>query len=423
MCLPSHRINLHPVKLLIAVSAAMASFAAMAPFGRSLIAAQDDIASVRIEVQVPEATPVDSQVYIAGNMAELGAWKPDHRSLQRREDGIFQIELRLPIGKEIEFKFTRGSWRNVEKDDLGKEIANRRIEVRSDLVFRCEVQSWADSQIVPASTATGNMKVLEVDSPFLKSPRRVTVWLPPDYEKRVDQRSGVLYMLDGQNVFDRSHAAFGVEWQADETMQQMIDGAKIKPWMIVAIDNSEHRVEEYTPTAMNGRGGEAERFMKFLKETLKPLIDAQFRTIPDAEYTVIAGSSLGGLFALYAVTQHADCFGGAIAMSPSLFWDDEQLLRTIEHEASRDLEDIDANADPPDRMERIWIDTGDFEGGSEAQQRSNVDRIQRLHQALIKLGFPDDVQVKLMIDVGARHNESAWAGRLPRALEFMLGER
>src|SRR4051812_7718100 len=168
-------------------------------------------------------------------------------------------------------------------------------------------------------TIVGTVRVLEqVASPELGNQRDILVYLPSGYDDD-QQRYPVLYMHDGQNLFDEA-TSYTREWQVDETMEALSRAGY--PAIVVGIPNlGEQRIEEYSPFDDPKHGkGKGQAYLGFIVETLKPLIDQQFRTLPDRLHTGIMGSSMGGLISLYAFFQHHEIFGFAGVMSPSLWF-------------------------------------------------------------------------------------------------------
>ena len=258
-------------------------------------------------------------------------------ALKRLDDGRYYAEIRLPDGAKLEYKITRGSWDSVEKAGDGGEIANRQLTVRPGLKEVIEVQAWADpSKQTPAKPAaahslTGDIRTHEkFKSRHLNNERTLIVYLPPDYKKDAERRFPVLYMHDGQNIFDAATSFIGIEWQADEIAERLIKAGRIEPIIIVGIYNNADRVDEYTPTRDQKRGGgKGEQYARFLVEEVKPFIDKEYRTKPDRKHTAVAGSSLGGLISLYICRQYPDTFSMCGVISPALMWDDGRILKDL----------------------------------------------------------------------------------------------
>ncbi len=372
-----------------------------------------ELVTVRFDVSVPSATPADGTPFIAGSPAQLGGWKPDGLAL-RREGDRFVAELRLPPGP-FEWKVTLGAWERCETNADGGERANREAIAAEGAVLRAEVLRWRSGEEKPPSTMTGDVRVVgPVGGPrggeeTRVEPRMLTIRVPSGYvdPANAERRYPVIYFLDGQNVFDRATSFSGVEWGADEAHDRLVAEKAIEAAILVGIPNSPKRMDELTfvRDASRNAGGEGDAFLRWLVDEVKPTVDRLYRTRPDRASTTLVGSSLGGLFALEATARRGDVFGRAIAMSPSLWWADEELL-TRWSAPGFSLPDPIA----------LWFDMGTAE--QRAVPDGHVERARRL-EALFK-GRPG---IRSVIDEGAKHHESAWAARLPEALRWTLGER
>ena len=372
---------------------------------------------LKFRVRVPEGTPPESRLFLAGNTDAMGPWQPDAFPLKQTGPTEYSGEIGLPKGFTLQYKVTRGSWSTVEKTALGGEISNRIYQVDQPATVDVEVAAWATTRAVPKNTGRGELRWRSFESQHVSGSRRVTVWLPSvpaEHPTKQEIRWPVVYFLDGQNVFDASRAAFGNEWKADEIARQLIDAQRVHPFMIVSIDNSPNRVDEYTPVpgTLQGRtlGGAADKTLAFVCDELKPWIDREFPTQPNPESTCIVGSSLGGLTALHALQTRADVFGSAAAVSPSLFWGEQAALRSI-------------NAwtipKPPNAPLRLWIDSGTREGEDAASHRRNVEQFEAMRNRLAQLS-KESIQVHAATYPEAQHREADWAGRLPEILAFLL---
>jgi pullulanase len=381
-----------------------------------------DDATLRFVVDVPEGTTKETSLFMAGNVDALGPWQPNVFRLQRNESGKYEATLSLPVGTRLEYKFTRGSWASVEKSLDGAEITNRRLTVEQDATIEVRIAAWAKPVASRINTAIGDIRWRSFSSEILGGERRITVWLPPQFQSSSDIRFPVVYFLDGQNVFDSARSAFGSEWKADEAASELareptVDATKLAAGgvaILVAIDNSPNRMDEYTPTvhSLNGRqvGGKADMYLRFLADELKPWIDAQFPTLAEPQHTTLVGSSLGGLMVLHAMTNRSDVFGNGIAMSPSLFWGDRAAIQAAKSWSPS------TKANPPIRL---WIDMGTREGSSEAGRGLLIEGIQELAKILTDRGGKQ-LQLHVSVVDGAEHRETAWAERLPSALRFVL---
>jgi predicted alpha/beta superfamily hydrolase len=390
--------------------------------------------SVQLVVLVPDlAADQPPRIFVASSADN---WDERGRALKRVAPGVYSATLSLEAGIEVEYKFTRtGSWATVEKTADGQEMANRRIAIEPGLTEQVvvhRVARWADrappdqrrvefSQIGDSaapttrpSTLTGNIRFYHLfHSPQLDNDRTIAVDLPPGYNEHPDQRYPVLYMHDGQNVFDAKTSFIGVEWRADETAEQLIRDKKVPPFIIVGIYNNADRISEYTPLADAARGGgRGDAYLAFIVETLKPFIDKTYRTQSEPEHTGIAGSSLGGLISLYAVYHCPDVFGMAGVMSPYLPWANGAILQYVRSHAPR-------------VRPRIWIDIGTAE--SEETDRAGlappIAACRELASILEAAGARPEVDFHYEEVVGGHHNERDWAARLDRMIMFLLADR
>ena len=240
-------------------------------------------------------------------------------------------------------------------------------------------------------------------SQILGNERQITIYLPAGYDDKPDRRYPVLYMQDGQNIFDADRAYIpGQHWRVLEAADQAIGERTASPMIIVAVDHAGvGRADEYTPVRdrKHNNGGRADEYLRMLTEELKPEIDARFRTLPDRANTAIAGSSLGGLLTLHAAFTRAEVFGRAAAMSPSVWWGNRAVLQTVDA----------FNGPPP----RLWVDIG----GREGLEAMNDARM--LRDRLAAKGWGDDA-FHYFEDRRADHSERAWARRVRSVLEFLF---
>jgi predicted alpha/beta superfamily hydrolase len=260
----------------------------------------------------------------------------------------------------------------------------------------------------PPHTLTGHIHILRgFRSAALGNHRNISVYLPPDYfePSAATRRYPVLYMHDGQNLFDGATAFIpGQDWRVDETAEALIRAGRLSPLIIVAIDHAgDARGHELTPTfdARYKAGGRGADYARMLIDELKPYIDAQYRTRPEREATGVGGASLGGLISLYLGITHPEVFGRLALLSPSLWWDKRRLLMQVRAmEAKMPL--------------RIWLDIGMQEGGG------TIYNVRMLKNALLRLGWTRRVDFEYLEAQDADHSERAWALRIGPALEFLF---
>ena len=348
--------------------------------------------------EVPATTPDSATVYVAGS---FNGWAPgDPEYALRKEGDAYEITLDGLRRGPVEFKFMLGRWDRVEVDAAGEDVRNRtaRVPDRGTATYEASVARWKSDDASPTrSTATASVSVLDVDFeiPQLDRTRRVWLYLPPDYEA-TDRRYPVLYLHDGQNVFDASTAYSG-EWGVDETLDSL--HAEGDPGVIVvAVDNGgERRLDEYSPwTHPEYGGGEGEAYVRFLVETLKPYVDRTYRTRPGRASTGIGGSSMGGLISLYALLEHPDVFGKAIVFSPALWFARDEAFRQA------------AQAQAPREGTRITMVTGETEGeGGELGGRYAEDA-RRMADTLAASGYERGTHLRAIIHEDGAHREWFW---------------
>ncbi len=254
-------------------------------------------------------------------------------------------------------------------------------------------------------TLTGDVRTHDnFHSRYLDHDRTVIVYLPPGYDDGSADRYPVLYLHDGQNIFDRA-TAFGEEWHVDENAQQLIIDGEIQPLIIVGIYNTgEFRIDEYTPTCekkMRGRGGHADDYGRMLIEELKPFIDATYKTLPSAASTAVGGSSLGGLLTMHLGLRYPTAISKLAVLSPSVWWDNRVLLTEVEAlDHKLPLE--------------IWLDAGTDEGSE------TLANARALRDALLAKGWTLDVDLAYLEVQGGGHNEASWGARVGDVLKFLF---
>lgn len=377
------------------------------------IEAQDarvlEAVAVHIAVTVPADTPADSAVYLAGSLPAVGNWKADGLKLARQDDGVYAADVKLDVGSTLEFKFNRGSWDTVEKSADGGERANRSVTIDAGTNrVEATVERWASGPATrPASTVVGTLRQHEFFCMAMSAKRVIRVWLPPGYNASGNTTYDVLYLHDGQNCFDRATAAFGNEWEVDETLTKLILAKEIRPIIVVGIDNGgANRINELTYDSDVGHGGgQAAGYARFLLVDIRPLVEKTYRVATGREHTFLGGSSLGGLASLEIARRNPDTFAGVIAMSPSLWWNDQSVIRSIEKSAAGL------------KGTRVWLDMGTRENADAAPKNANaLLAARRLDTVLQAAGIGH----RLLVAEDAEHNEQAWAKRFPEAIRYVL---
>ncbi len=342
--------------------------------------------------RVPSNTPMKDTIFVAGNFNNWNAGNPDF-TLKKREDGRYSIVI-APQSQDLEFKFTRGSWATVEGNEQGNFRPNRTAP-RTATTLTVQILSWEDLGSTQGSTASSSVAILSPNffMPQLSRKRRIWVYLPPGYRQST-QRYPVLYMHDGQNLFDVI-TSFSGEWGVDESLDA--GGPAI---IVVGIDNGGgNRLAEYSPWS-NARygGGQGNQYLDFIAQTLKPYIDQQFRTQPEREHTAIMGSSLGGLISHYAIMKHENVFSRAGIFSPAFWFNDE--IYTYSDTASKKFES------------RLYFLCGLKEDDS------MEPNMKRMYDKLLNKGFQEKELFYKTVAQGT-HSEAFWRSEFPAAVKWL----
>jgi predicted alpha/beta superfamily hydrolase len=264
------------------------------------------------------------------------------------------------------------------------------------------------SPVAALPVSSGNLWLHELNSRIFGNTRLLRVWLPPDYDGWGDTRYPVLYLNDGQNLFEPATAFAGVDWQVGETATRLIAEEKIRPLIIVGIDNTRNRASEYIPyksrdpKVLNAKG---DCYPDFLQREVMPLIEERYAVLRGSANTGLGGSSLGGLITLYTQLAAPGVFGRLLIESPSLFVANGKILKQ--------------SAQLRNWPQRIYLGVGTHEVGNADKDAETVDDVREL-ESILRLAGLDDQRLKVLVEECAAHNEAAWAARLPGALEFLF---
>lgn len=345
-------------------------------------------------ISLPENHPDSASIFIAGN---FNSWNPGDSSFRLNTYNTITIDASIPL----EFKFTLGQWSTVECDASGTDIPNRTYTSTTcpDTV-EITISNWKDPTgraMVNPSTKTKNVTVIEdFEMPQLERSRRIWIYLPPDYND-TSRTYPVIYMHDGQNLFDAS-TSFSGEWHVDETLNTLFDETGFAAIVVGVENGGTLRIPEYTPWINEEYGGgEGAAYADFLVYTLKPFIDANYRTQPDAGNTAIIGSSLGGLISFYTAFKYPAVFSRVAALSPA-FWFNPEIIAF-----SETLESQPAI--------RLWMSAGANEPISVQEDMDEVK------MALLRNGN-SVVETRVYPDMG--HNEDHWSATFPEIVQWLF---
>jgi predicted alpha/beta superfamily hydrolase len=341
--------------------------------------------NIRLRILSQPDLHITDSIFVAGN---FNNWLPDKSEFSFSKAGKnAELQIKdLPAGI-YEFKCTRGSWQKTETSISGGDIENHLIKLTSDTTIDFSIASWKDDFTIVAKkhTASKNVKILDTafEIPQLGSKRRVWIYLPQDYTAS-HKRYPVLYMQDGQNVFDEYTSAFG-EWGVDECLDSLIKMGT-QACIVIGIDNGPERMQEYNPYESKEFGkGKGDQYIEFLVKTLKPFIDKHYRTSPSSENTLIAGGSMGGLISYYAMLKYPNVFGKAGVLSPA-FWTAEKI---------KGLTDSVGNQ----LNGKLFFYMGELEGGT---------YLDDMNEIVETIGKKSNAMIYTVVDPEGSHNERAW---------------
>ncbi|MEK7780886.1 MAG: alpha/beta hydrolase-fold protein [Verrucomicrobiota bacterium] len=368
--------------------------------------------TVVIRAQVP--TNVGT-VYLTGNRPELGNWQPRTFAMTGTNQER-TATLRLPAGTKLEYKFTLSSWDREGLGPSGTILPNHRLTVDKDqdvtvviADFRKDTADYLDDW--KGSGVLGRLEYWKnVPSKFLTPTRHVEIWLPPGYDEQTTNRYDVLYMHDGQNLFDPRIANTGVDWGVDEAVVRGMNAGKLPPLIVVGIWCTDQRLREYSPWHLGTN------YARFLIEELMPLVNQKFRTRTGPQHTAVTGSSMGGLISFWLCWQHPEVFGSGGCLSSALMWNERFLSPTGEARPFLEQE-IASDAKFP-RGARLYFDYGTREGSGAFESLHN-----KLAAWLETQGWNVGTDFVIRKIEGAEHNEAAWRARLDEPLLFLFGKQ
>ena len=366
--------------------------------------------TIRVE-SVPPRTPAES-IYVAGNFNGWNPADPNYR-LTADRSGKYAIAFPDSVRGPIEFKLALGSWNTVETDSAGNDIQNRgAVAGAGNRPYVARVAAWrsAKTVVVREHTARPTVSVIAENFaiPQLDRTRRVWIYLPPGYASS-HERYPVLYMHDGQNLFDAATSFVG-EWGVDETLDSL-RATGDRGAIVVGVDHGGAlRFNEYSPWK-NPKygGGEGDRYVDFLVKTLKPYVDAHYRTLPDRLNTGIAGSSMGGLISLYAIVKYPGVFSRAAIFSPA-FWVAPQAYDFVRDSAPLPADD------------RLYFVMGGQEAANAEEAVTYVHDEQRMVDALVARGMMRGTNVVSYVRADGKHSEWFWRREFPDAYRWLFSK-
>lgn len=339
-------------------------------------------------------------VYISGNFNE---WRTQDKEfmMEKIGDGLyhFKFPFNFNYPDELLYKFTKGDWSEVEIDQYGNRTENRSCRQHSG-VRREHVAKWRKNWLPFKPDFLPQVKLIsdEFEIPQLNKTRKVWALLPHDYDQS-SEHYPVMYLQDAQNLFNES-ATFG-NWEIDKKLAVMAE-YKIGKIIIIAIEHAEKdRIKEYNVGKTVLGSGQGKQYIRFVTDTLKPFVDANFRTKPHREFTGIGGSSMGGLVSIFSGLMYPEVYGKLMIFSPSL-WVVPKMNIT---------NDFDAE----DQNTKVYL----YAGGDESA--TMIEHVKQFKKKMLKSEFiSDKMKIKLSINMQGRHSESYWSDEFPKAIEWLF---
>jgi predicted alpha/beta superfamily hydrolase len=262
-----------------------------------------------------------------------------------------------------------------------------------------EIAAGATLDIYPFFGAPfGKLTIVkDFASPQLNNQRALRIYLPPSYDENPAKRYPVLYMHDGQNLFDPKTASFGTAWEVGKAINHLVALGSMDEVIVVGIDNTPDRIPEYTPCCdPKYGGGKLDAYTHFIVDTVKPYIDHSYRTLPGKDNTAIMGSSLGGIASVYIAERYPQVFSKAGGMSSSFWWNKGALISSV-----------------PERVPvKFYLDAGTQDDGLEDSTR--------MRDAMLARGWRDGTDLMFYKMEGGRHNEASWAARVAKPLVWFF---
>jgi len=355
----------------------------------------------RKNLKLITGTGDDRPIYVAGSFNDWRVAEETHRLEPGKLPGHWKIALDIPDEMvHVEYKYTRGGWEGVELGQHGENAHNHRRRTAKRWSLPDRVVEWASTGLQYKDKFLPRIEIINeaFEIPQLIRTRRVAALLPHDYYE-TDRRYPVLYLQDGQNLYD-DYAPYG-SWGVDKQLAAMSERG-VGDIIIVAIDHAnDQRVSEFTPSFRNKLGvGEGKKYCGFLAKTLKPYVDQNFRTLPESKHTGIGGSSLGGLVSVLAGIHFPDVYERLMIFSPA-FWVAPELTEELVHLAQH------------------------FNGkvylyGGEAESNTMVPNMMRFLNEIQRMSQKNLLEFRTEIDPHGQHNEARWGKEFPRAVEWLF---
>lgn len=364
------------------------------------LSSENEIEEPQLNILLTTEEDDDRPVYLSGNFND---WHTQDLDFEMEKIGTglyhFKFSSDIILPNELQYKFTKGDWSEVEIDKYGNRTENRICKQHKG-VIKEHVDKWRKNWLPFKPNFLPKVELIseEFDMPQLNKKRKIWALLPHDYEHSSEEYP-VLYLQDAQNLFNEK-AQYG-NWEIDKKLAVMSE-YKIGKIIIIAIEHAEHdRIKEYNVGKTLLGVGQGKKYIRFVTDTLKPFVDAKYRTKPEREHTGIGGSSMGGLVSIYSGLMYPEVYGKLMIFSPSL-WVIPKM----------DFTNIDFS-EPGDT--KIYL----YGGGDESE--TMIDHIKKFKKNMIKNEFVEDkMKIKMSINMKGKHNEIYWSDEFPKAIEWLF---
>lgn len=354
--------------------------------------------TITLKINLKAELPDNEHLFITGNLPDLGDWDPAGKILQESSPDHYSVKFNTPKDSIVECKVTRGSWRTQGIYNLADIPPNNLIiKANKNKEVKVEILDWLDKQVLESDPVKG--RLLEYDEfscKGLKYKRPIQVWLPDSYTEK-GSPAAVIYMHDGQNLFEPASSFAGADWKVDETITKMLKQGELRQCIVVGIPNSPDRMQELNLFTKEGKA-----YANFVVNEVKPFIEKKFNVSKLACDNAIMGSSMGGLMSFQMVCAFSDIFGMAGCLSSAF----QKTYSQIFSQTTKIALPLQA---------KIYLDTGEYEP-------SIADSYFTMMKLLLKRGFIEGQNLMGYFDEKATHCEAAWANRLSIPLRFMLGK-
>jgi predicted alpha/beta superfamily hydrolase len=338
-------------------------------------------------------------VYLSGNFND---WHTQDREfvMEKIGSGLYHFKFThdFDYPETLLYKFTKGDWSEVEIDSNGNRTENRSTKKHTGIQNE-HVGRWRKNWLPFKPSYLPQVLLLsdEFEIPQLNRTRKIWALLPHDYDTS-DESYPVMYLQDAQNLFNEN-AEYG-NWEIDKKLAVMSE-YKIGKIIVIAIEHAEEdRIREYSVGKTIVGKGQGKKYIRFVTKTLKPFVDANFRTKTDRANTGIGGSSMGGLISIFSGLRYPKVFGKLMIFSPSL-WVKPDMKIKVDEDNTEDT--------------KIYL----YAGGDESD--TMIEHVKNFKDRAIACEFvKDKMKINLSINKEGKHNETYWSDEFPKAIEWLF---